>query len=61
MRVKLACPLFLCYQIRHDYRDEPTVFFELPIEIRKILYTTNLIANLNRKIRKYTEKMVNAD
>ena len=34
--------------------DELTVFFEFPIEIRKIIYTTNLIENLNGKIRKYT-------
>lgn len=35
--------------------DELTVFFEFPIEIRKIIYTTNLIENLNGKIRKYTK------
>ena len=34
--------------------DELTVFFDFPIEIRKIIYTTNLIENLNGKIRKYT-------
>jgi len=32
-----------------------TVFFEFPLEIRKIVYTTNLIENLNGKIRKYTK------
>ena len=32
-----------------------TVFFEFPLEIRKIIYTTNLIENLNGKIRKYTK------
>jgi len=32
-----------------------TVFFEFPVEIRKIIYTTNLIENLNGKIRKYTK------
>jgi len=31
------------------------VFFSFPIEIRKIIYTTNLIENLNGKIRKYTK------
>ena len=31
------------------------MFFEFPIEIRKIIYTTNLIENLNGKIRKYTK------
>lgn len=35
--------------------DDLTVFFEFPIEIRKIIYTTNLIENLNGKIRKYTK------
>jgi transposase-like protein len=30
-------------------------FFEFPLEIRKIIYTTNLIENLNGKIRKYTK------
>lgn len=34
---------------------ELTVFFEFPMEIRKIIYTTNLIENLNGKIRKYTK------
>jgi transposase-like protein len=32
-----------------------TAFFEFPLEIRKIIYTTNLIENLNGKIRKYTK------
>ncbi|MBK8842430.1 MAG: IS256 family transposase [Saprospiraceae bacterium] len=35
--------------------DELTTFFQLPLEIRKIMYTTNLIENLNGKIRKYTK------
>ena len=35
--------------------DELTVFFEFPLEIRKVIYTTNLIENLNGKIRKYTK------
>jgi putative transposase len=37
-----------------DNWEELTVFFEFPLEIRKIIYTTNLIENLNGKIRKYT-------
>lgn len=32
-----------------------TVFYDFPVEIRKIIYTTNLIENLNGKIRKYTK------
>lgn len=35
--------------------DNLTVFFDFPLEIRKIIYTTNLIENLNGKIRKYTK------
>lgn len=35
--------------------EELTVFFEFPLEIRKIIYTTNLVENLNGKIRKYTK------
>ncbi|HRC03294.1 MAG: IS256 family transposase [Saprospiraceae bacterium] len=35
--------------------DELTTFFSFPLEIRKIMYTTNLIENLNGKIRKYTK------
>ncbi len=35
--------------------DNLTAFFEFPVEIRKIIYTTNLIENLNGKIRKYTK------
>lgn len=39
---------------RNNWEDL-TVFFEFPLEIRKIIYTTNLIENLNGKIRKYTK------
>lgn len=42
-------------QSRHRNRDELTAFFEFPVEIRKIIYTTNIIENLNGKIRKYTK------
>lgn len=35
--------------------DELTSFYDFPVEIRKIIYTTNLIENLNGKIRKYTK------
>ena len=35
--------------------DDLTTFFDYPVEIRKIIYTTNLIENLNGKIRKYTK------
>lgn len=35
-----------------------TQFFNYPMEIRKIIYTTNTIENLNRGIRKYTKTKV---
>lgn len=35
--------------------EELTIFFDFPIEIRQIIYTTNLIENINGKIRKYTK------
>ncbi|MFT4203937.1 MAG: transposase [Chitinophagaceae bacterium] len=38
-----------------DNWDEVTVFFDFPIEIRQIIHTTNLIENLNGKIRKYAK------
>lgn len=33
----------------HRNWDELTAFFEFPVEIRKIIYTTNIIENLNRR------------
>jgi len=39
----------------HRNWDDLTAFFDFPVEIRKIIYTTNLIENLNGKIRKYTK------
>jgi len=35
--------------------EDLSVFFDFPVEIRKIIYTTKLIEKLNRKIRKYTK------
>jgi transposase-like protein len=35
-----------------------TQYFKFPVEIRKIIYTTNTIENLNRGIRKYTKTKV---
>jgi putative transposase len=44
----------VCRLWRNNW-EELTVFFDFPLEIRKIIYTTNLIENLNGKIRKYTK------
>ena len=38
-----------------DNWEELTSYFEYPIEIRKIIYTTNAIESLNSSIRKYTK------
>jgi len=35
-----------------------TNYFDFPLEIRKIIYTTNSIENLNRGIRKYTKTKI---
>ncbi len=45
------------YAVNSWYKnwEELTTFLDFPIEIRKIIYTTNLIENLNGKIRKYTK------
>lgn len=44
------------YSIKSWYSNwsELTVFISYPMEIRKIIYTTNIIENLNRQIRKFT-------
>ena len=45
----------------HSWRvnwDNLTNYFDFPLEIRKIIYTTNTIENLNRGIRKYTKTKV---
>lgn len=51
------------WQVKYPYAirswqgnwEELTVFFDFPLEIRRIIYTTNLIENLNGKVRKYTK------
>ncbi|WP_267871840.1 IS256 family transposase [Malacoplasma penetrans] len=35
--------------------EELTTFFQFPAEIRRLIYTTNLIENVNRNIRKITK------
>ena len=48
---KYPCSITSC----RDNWENLTVFYDFPVEIRKIIYTTNLIENLNGKIRKYTK------
>lgn len=38
-----------------DNWDELTAYFEFPLEIRRMIYTTNTIESLNSTIRKYTK------
>lgn len=40
------------------YWQELTAFFQFPIEIRRIVYTTNVIENMNRNVRKFTKNRV---
>lgn len=42
----------------HNNWDNLTSYFDFPLEIRKIIYTTNTIENLNRGIRKYIKTKV---
>ena len=52
------------YKYRHAIQswynnwDNLTSYFDFPIEIRRIIYTTNVIENLNRGIRKYIKSKV---
>jgi len=38
--------------------DNLSIFFDFPSEIRKMIYTTNIIENANRVVRKYTKNRV---
>lgn len=38
-----------------DNWDELTAYFDYPLEIRRIIYTTNAIESRNSSIRKYTK------
>lgn len=42
----------------HSNWENLSQFFQYPLEIRRIIYTTNTIENLNRTIRKYTRAKV---
>ena len=42
----------------HSNWENLTAYFDFPVEIRRIIYTTNIIENLNRGIRKYTKTKV---
>lgn len=42
----------------HNNWENLSRFFQFPLEIRNIMYTTNIIENMNRGIRKYTKTKV---
>lgn len=39
----------------HNNWENLSNYFDYPLEIRKLIYTTNIIENLNKNIRKYTK------
>ena len=43
-----------------DNWEELSIFFDFPVKIIKIIYTTNLIENLNGTIRKYTKNKMSS-
>lgn len=44
-----------CIKSWKENWNELTTFFNYPVEIRKIIYTTNMIENFNRQLRKVTK------
>lgn len=45
---------YVCRSWKNNW-DNLTAFYAYPPEIRKMMYTTNLIENLNRNVRKFTK------
>ena len=41
-----------------DNWNELSTFYSLPVEMRRLVYTTNAIENYNRGLRKYTKNSV---
>ncbi|HAH25757.1 MAG TPA: IS256 family transposase [Prolixibacteraceae bacterium] len=58
MDVKWGEKYWHAIQSWHNNWENLSQFFQFPLEIRKIIYTTNTIENLNRTIRKYTKAKV---
>ena len=44
----------ICTSWKNNW-DHPVPFLGYPMEIRKLIYTTNMIENLNRNVRKFTK------
>ena len=45
---------YICASWRNNW-DNLVPFLSFPMEIRKLIYTTNMIENLNRNVRKFTK------
>lgn len=45
---------YICTSWKNNW-DNLTPFLQYPMEIRKLIYTTNMIENLNRNVRKFTK------
>lgn len=45
---------YICISWKNNW-DNLTHFLNYPLEIRKLIYTTNMIENLNRNVRKFTK------
>lgn len=45
---------YICISWKNNW-DNLTHFLSYPLEIRKLIYTTNMIENLNRNVRKFTK------
>jgi transposase-like protein len=45
---------YICTSWKNNW-DNLTHFLQYPLEIRKLMYTTNMIENLNRNVRKFTK------
>ena len=45
---------YVCRSWKNNW-DELTPYFNYPLEIRRLIYTTNMIENLNRNVRKFTK------
>jgi putative transposase len=52
---KWGCKYAYAVKSWKDNRENLTNYFDYPLEIRKIIYTTNVIESLNSCIRKYTK------
>lgn len=58
MEVKWGAKYKYAIKSWNDNWENLSNFFQYPMEIRKLIYTTNTIENVNRGIRKYTKTKV---